>query len=112
MEFNCDVKLVTELLGLKPSSTSHYELRFGKKGSLSVNLKNNIWYTLNVDDLQNYTGLKLIDYVLYIQDEYNELIKPKIISPDLPNNHLKYAITWYSVALSILLYFLYFRKKQ
>ena len=75
-------------------------------------LKNNIWYTLNVDDLQNYTGLKLIDYVLYIQDEYNELIKPKIISPDLPNNHLKYAITWYSVALSILLYFLYFRKKQ
>ena len=42
----------------------------------------------------------------------NNLVKNKIVSPNLPNNHLKYAITWYSVALSILLYFLYFRKKQ
>ena len=37
---------------------------------------------------------------------------PKKISIDLPNNHLKYAITWYSISISILFYFLYFRKTQ
>ena len=59
MAFNCDVKLVTELLGLKPSSTSPYELRFGKKGSLSVNLKNNIWF-----DHEQHIGGGILDLVI------------------------------------------------
>ena len=75
-------------------------------------VKNNVWYSLKLEDLQNFTGYKLTNFVLYLQNSQNNLVEKKIISPDLPNNHLKYAITWYSVALSILLYFLYFRKKQ
>ena len=75
-------------------------------------IKNNIWYSLKLEDLESFTGYKLNNFVLYLQDNQNNLVKNKIVSPDLPNNHLKYAITWYSVALSILLYFLYFRKKQ
>ena len=75
-------------------------------------IKNNVWYSLKLEDLQNFTGYKLTNFVLYLQNSENNLVEKKIISPDLPNNHLKYAITWYSVALSILLYFLYFRKKQ
>jgi len=75
-------------------------------------IKNNVWYSLKLKDLQNFTGYKLANFVLYLQNSENNLVEKKIISPDLPNNHLKYAITWYSVALSILLYFLYFRKKQ
>jgi len=75
-------------------------------------IKNNIWYSLKLEDLESFTGYKLNNFVLYLQNNQNNLIKNKIVSPDLPNNHLKYAITWYSVALSILLYFLYFRKKQ
>ena len=75
-------------------------------------IKNNIWYSLKVDDLEFYTGYKLDKFVLYLQNNQNQLISNKILTPDLPNNHLKYALTWYSVALSILLYFLYFRKKQ
>ena len=74
-------------------------------------IKNNVWYSLKLEDLQNFTGYKLTNFVLYLQNSENNLVEKKIISPDLPNNHLKYAITWYSVALSILLYFLYFRKK-
>ena len=66
----------------------------------------------SLDDLQNFTGYKLSNFVIFMQNNQNNLVKNKTISPDLPNNHLKYAITWYSVALSILLYFLYFRKKQ
>ena len=76
------------------------------------NIKNNIWYSLKLDDLQNFTGYKLSNFVIFMQNNQNNLVQNKIVSPDLPNNHLKYALTWYSVALSILLYFLYFRKKQ
>jgi len=75
-------------------------------------IKNNTWYSLKLEDLESFTGYKLNDSVLFLQNSQNNLVKNKIVSPDLPNNHLKYAITWYSVALSILLYFLYFRKKQ
>ena len=75
-------------------------------------IENNIWYSLNLKDLENFTGYKLNNFVLFLQNNQNILVENKIVSPDLPNNHLKYAITWYSVALSILLYFLYFRKKQ
>jgi len=75
-------------------------------------IKNNIWYSLKLEDLENFTGYKLKNFVLFLQNNQNNLVKNKIVSPDLPNNHLKYAITWYSVAISILLYFLYFRKKQ
>ena len=75
-------------------------------------VKNNIWYSLKLEDLQNFTGYKLNNFVLFLQNNQNNLIENKIVSPNLPNNHLKYAITWYSVSLSILLYFLYFRKKQ
>tara|TARA_X000001036_G_scaffold68436_1_gene59434 strand:+ start:3732 stop:4385 length:654 start_codon:yes stop_codon:yes gene_type:complete len=75
-------------------------------------IKNNIWYSLKLEDLENFTGYKLNNFVLFLQNNQNNLVKNKVVSPDLPNNHLKYAITWYSVALSILLYFLYFRKKQ
>ena len=75
-------------------------------------IKNNIWYSLKLSDLQNFTGYKLNNFVVFLQNNQNTLVKNKVVSPDLPNNHLKYALTWYSVSLSILLYFLYFRKKQ
>ena len=75
-------------------------------------IENNIWYSLKLTDLENFTGYKLSNFVLFLQNSQNNLVENKIVSPDLPNNHLKYALTWYSVALSILLYFLYFRKKQ
>ena len=76
------------------------------------NLENNEWYSLKIQDLEKFTGYKLNDYTLVLQNNYNPLVETKTVSSNLPNNHLKYALTWYSVALSILLYFLYFRKKQ
>ena len=38
--------------------------------------------------------------------------KPKKITANISNNHKKYAITWFSLAISILLLYLYFRKKN
>ena len=52
-------------------------------------IKNNVWYSLKLEDLQNFTGYKLTNFVLYLQNSENNLVEKKIISPDLPNNHLK-----------------------
>ena len=76
-----------------------------------VNNPNDLKF-LKLEDLESFTGYKLNNFVLFLQNSQSSLVKNKTVSPDLPNNHLKYAITWYSVALSILLYFLYFRKRQ
>ena len=38
--------------------------------------------------------------------------KSKVITANISNNHKKYAITWFSMAISILLLYLYFRKKN
>ena len=56
-------------------------------------------------DIGKYHNLKK-------EDQNIDIPKPKKITVDVPNNHLKYAITWYSIAISILLYYLYFRKKK
>ena len=72
----------------------------------------NVWFSLNQNDLKKFTGINFRNYVIFLEGKKTNLPTPKVITPNLTNNHLKYALTWYSVALSILIYFLYFRKKQ
>ena len=75
-------------------------------------LKENIWFSINLNEIQKLTGKKFNKFIVYLEDEKINTPKPKEITIDLPNNHLKYAITWYLISISILFYFLYFRKKQ
>ena len=75
-------------------------------------LRNNIWFSINLEDLKVVTGEEFNDFIIFLENNQSKTPLPRKINVDVPNNHLKYAITWYSVALSILLYFLYFRKKQ
>jgi len=75
-------------------------------------LKNNIWFTLDANDLQELTGKQFSNYMIFLEKPKNKVPVPKKISIDVPNNHLKYAITWYSIAISILFYYLYFRRKK
>ena len=74
------------------------------------NIKENIWFSLNSDDVKKTTGKKFNELIVYLEDQMIVIPKPKKITVDVPNNHLKYAITWYSI--SILFYFLYFKRKQ
>ena len=76
------------------------------------NIRENIWFSINLMDVKKMTGENFTDFIVYLEDEKINAPSPKKISIDLPNNHLKYAITWYSIAISILLYYLYFRKKK
>ena len=89
-------------------------LKFQSKAS-SFKPKNDInenyWFTLDRDDIFMYTGKKFSIYIIYLNGEY-KLPKPKVITANISNNHKKYAITWFSMAISILLLYLYFRKKN
>ena len=73
---------------------------------------NNYWFKLEDVDLEKYTGLIFSNYIIYLNDSNpTKIPKPKNISANLSNNHLKYALTWFSLAISIFLIYLYFRKK-
>ena len=74
-------------------------------------INKNYWFTLNREDIFKYTGKKFSDYVIYLNGDY-KLPKPKVITANISNNHKKYAITWFSMAISILLIYLYFRRKN
>ena len=75
-------------------------------------INNNIWFSVNLDDMEIFTGKKFSNFIIYLEDLDVKTPLPRKITVDVPNNHLKYAITWYSIAISILLYYLYFRKKK
>jgi surfeit locus 1 family protein len=72
----------------------------------------NIWFSVNLEEIREITGKKFNKFIIYLEDKNIDIPKPKIITIDVPNNHLKYAITWYSISISILFYYLYFRKKK
>ena len=74
-------------------------------------IEKNYWFTLNREDISKFTGRNFSDYVIYLNGEY-KIPKPRVITAKISNNHKKYAITWFSMAISILLIYLYFRKKN
>ncbi len=74
-------------------------------------LNENYWFSLNREDIFKFTGKNFSKYIIYLDGNY-QLPRPKKITANISNNHQKYAITWFSLALSILLLYLYFRKKN
>ena len=74
-------------------------------------IEKNYWFTLNREDISKFTGRNFSEYVIYLNGDY-KIPKPRVITAKISNNHKKYAITWFSMAISILLIYLYFRKKK
>ena len=74
-------------------------------------LDENYWFSLNREDILKFTGKNFSKYIIYLDGNY-QLPRPKKVTANISNNHQKYAITWFSLALSILLLYLYFRKKN
>ena len=75
-------------------------------------IKNNIWFSINLEDLKEATGEQFNEFVIFLEDNQVKSPIPKKITIDVPNNHLKYAITWYAISISIIFYYLYFRRKK
>ena len=74
-------------------------------------IDNNYWFTLNREDVFKYTGKNFSNFIIYLNGDY-KTPEPKVITANISNNHKKYAITWFSMAISILLIYLYFRRKN
>ena len=74
-------------------------------------IQKNYWFTLNREDILKFTGRNFSEYIIYLNGEY-KIPKPRVINAKISNNHKKYAITWFCMAISILLIYLYFRKKN
>ena len=74
-------------------------------------IKENYWFSLNREDISKFTGKEFSEYIIYLDGNY-QLPRPKKITANISNNHKKYAMTWFSLAISILLLYLYFRKKN
>jgi len=75
------------------------------------NIEENYWFSLNREDILKFTDKEFSKYIIYLDGNY-QFPKPKKITANISNNHKKYAITWFSLAISILLLYLYFRKKN
>ena len=74
-------------------------------------IEENYWFSLNREDILKFTGKEFSEYIIYLDGNY-QFPRPKKITANISNNHKKYAITWFSLAISILLLYLYFRKKN
>ena len=74
-------------------------------------IKNNYWFSLDRNDIFKYTNKNFSPFIIYLNNNL-ELPKPKIITVNIPNSHKKYAITWFSLALSIFFFYLYVRKNK
>ena len=74
-------------------------------------IEENYWFSLNREDILKFTGKEFSKYIIYLDGNFQSP-KPKKITANISNNHKKYAITWFSLAISILLLYLYFRKKN
>ena len=71
----------------------------------------NYWFSLDRADIFTFTGKNFSKYIIYLDGNY-QFPRPKKITANISNNHKKYAMTWFSLAISILLLYLYFRKKN
>ena len=77
----------------------------------SNNIDKNYWFTLNRKDIFQYTGKNFSPFIIYLNNNL-DIPKTRTITANISNNHKKYAITWFSLALSVLIFYLYFRKKK
>ena len=74
-------------------------------------IKENYWFSIDREDIFKFTNKKFSQYIIYLDGNY-QFPRPKKITANISNNHKKYAMTWFSLAISILLLYLYFRKKN
>ncbi|MDA0781128.1 MAG: SURF1 family protein [Rickettsiales bacterium] len=75
----------------------------------------NLWFWIDLDEIENYAGINLQNFYVRALKKDKKNIYP-IASDEfikVRNDHLQYAVTWYSLAIILLvIYFLYSRKAE
>lgn len=84
----------------------------GEKTKLFVldnDVKNNVWFTLDLTQASDVLGLKLEDFYLVMEGNNNrsDILKSLSIENllNVRNDHLEYAITWFALAISLAVIF-------
>ena len=49
----------------------------------------NIWFSINLEEVQKISGKKFNKFIVFLEGQNNNVPKPKKITVDVPNNHLK-----------------------
>ena len=62
------------------------------------NLNKNIWFARDIEKLSKYLQTEPILLVAGEENHPDEFIETQPISLNIPNNHLQYAITWFSLS--------------
>lgn len=76
---------------------------------------NNAWFNIDPDAMARQAGLQSLPpyYILSSdQSERGQLPRGRQWSPDVRNDHLQYAITWYSLALGLLVIYIVYHRKH
>ncbi len=72
---------------------------------------NNIWHTLEINEISEFLNIKLEPFILYeINKKQNETfnVRPNLVSNI---NHLNYSITWFLLAITLsIIFVINFRK--
>jgi surfeit locus 1 family protein len=76
------------------------------------NDKKNIWFNINLEQMQNFVGAKIESYYIMRVFEGNEYPIGNNLNVNLRNNHLEYAITWFTSAFTLLTIFILYHKRR
>jgi len=77
------------------------------------NIFKNEWYYINIDEVSEYISVPLLNF--YIVEENNideEYPVGSQYNINIPNDHLQYAITWFSLALALSIFMNIFWRKN
>ena len=79
-------------------------------------IKNNVWFTLDLKQASDILGLKLENYYLIMEGNNNQSNILKNLSIDnlihVKNDHLEYAITWFALAMSLIVIFVIYHWRK
>ncbi len=77
---------------------------------LNNDVKNNVWFTLDLTQASNILDLILENFYLIMEggDSQSDILKNLSIKNllNIKNNHLEYAITWFALAISLAVVFI------
>jgi surfeit locus 1 family protein len=75
------------------------------------NDKKNIWFNINLDEMQKFIGANIEYYYIMRNYEGDDFPIGNNLNVNLRNNHLEYAITWFMAAFTLItIFFLYHMK--
>ena len=77
------------------------------------NIFKNEWYYINIDEVSEYISVPLLNFYIVEENNINEEYPVgSQYNINIPNDHLQYAITWFSLAFALSIFMNIFWRKN